>query len=101
MIEQGVFPKIQFGSNIIHEVFSTYFEELNSGNVYFVSYRVWRKSEYGLLCDGRYINFRSGVVETYEDFCTRIFMNKQGKLSMDYGKNTKEEFEEMYNKYVN
>lgn len=93
---EGNFPEISFDSKYIQDVFDVHYQELRSDKVYFVAYRVWRKAEYGLLCSGTYINVRAGIIESYEDFCTRVLYNNHGKLSMKVANNTLEEFQSMY-----
>lgn len=92
----GVFPEMNICSRSILEFSDIYFQELRDGRVYFISYRIGRSTEFGLLCDGIYINRRANISQSYEDFFERVFTNHIGFLSIKLADNTKEEFCEYY-----
>ena len=92
----GTFPEMKINSRSILEFSDIYFLELRDGRVYFVSYRIGRSTEFGLLCDGVYINRRANISQSYEDFFERVFTNHSGSISMKLADTTKEEFLEYY-----
>lgn len=92
----GTFPEMNINSRSILEFSDIYFLELRDGRVYFVSYRIGRSTEFGLLCDGVYINRRANISQSYEDFFERVFTNHSGSISMKLADTTKEEFLEYY-----
>lgn len=93
----GTFPEMRINSRSILEFSDIYFLDLRDGRVYFVSYRIGRSTEFGLLCDGVYINRRANVTQSYDDFFERVFTNHTGSISMKLADTTKEEFLEYYN----
>lgn len=97
---KGTFPNVTLNSRSVLEFADIYFGDLRDGRVYFVAYRIGRSNEYGLLCDGVYINRRSRVIQTYEDFFERVFTNSAGKLSVKLADTTHEEFVEIHNKIL-
>lgn len=92
----GIFPEMKINSRSILEFSDIYLLELRDGRVYFVSYRIGRSTEFGLLCDGVYINRRANISQSYEDFFERVFTNHSGSISMKLADTTKEEFLEYY-----
>lgn len=93
----GTFPEMRINSRSILEFSDIYFLDLRDGRVYFVSYRIGRSTEFGLLCDGVYINRRANITQSYDDFFERVFTNHTGSISMKLADTTKEEFLEYYN----
>lgn len=96
----GVFPEMRIGSRSIIEFSDIYFHELRNGSVYFISYRLGRSTEFGLLCDGVYINRRSNITQSYEDFFERVFTNHPGSLTLKLADTTKEDFLSYYNNII-
>lgn len=96
----GVFPEMRISSRSILEFSDIYFSELRDGRVYFMVYRIGRSTEFGLLCDGVYINRKANIAQSYEDFFERVFTNHSGNLSMKLANTTKEEFLEYYGTIV-
>lgn len=92
----GTFPEMRINSRSILEFSDIYYLDLRDGRVYFVSYRIGRTTEFGLLCDGVYINRRANISQSYEDFFERVFTNHSGSISMKLADTTKEEFLEYY-----
>lgn len=96
----GVFPEMRISSRSILEFSDIYFSDLHDGRVYFMAYRIGRSTEFGLLCDGVYINRKANIAQSYEDFFERVFTNHSGSLSMKLANTTKEEFLEYYGTIV-
>lgn len=96
----GVFPEMRISSRSILEFSDIYFSDLRDGRVYFMAYRIGRSTEFGLLCDGVYINRKANIAQSYEDFFERVFTNHSGNLSMKLANTTKEEFLEYYGTIV-
>lgn len=96
----GVFPEMNISSRSILEFSDIYFSDLRDGRVYFMAYRIGRSTEFGLLCDGVYINRKANIAQSYEDFFERVFTNHSGSLSMKLANTTKEEFLEYYGTIV-
>lgn len=92
----GTFPEMRINSRSILEFSDIYYLDLRDGRVYFVSYRIGRSTEFGLLCDGVYINRRANISQSYEDFFERVFTNHSGSISLKLADTTKEEFLEYY-----
>lgn len=92
----GTFPEMRINSRSILEFSDIYFSDLRDGRVYFISYRIGRSTEFGLLCDGMYINRKASIAQSYEDFFERVFANHSGSISMKLADTTKEEFLEYY-----
>lgn len=92
----GTFPEMRINSRSILEFSDIYYLDLRDGRVYFVSYRIGRTTEFGLLCDGVYINRRANISQSYEDFFERVFTNHSGSISIKLADTTKEEFLEYY-----
>lgn len=90
------FPNMNISSRSILEFSDIYFYDLRDGRVYFVAYRIGRSTEYGLLCDGVYLNRRASISQSYEDFFERVFTNHSGNLSFKLADTTKEEFTQFY-----
>lgn len=86
------FPNVTLNSRSILEFSDMYFHELRNGEVYFVSYRIGRSTEFGILCDGVYLNRRASITQSYEDFFERVFTNHKGSVSIKIADTTKEEF---------
>ena len=97
---QGDFPNVTVNSRSSLEFSDIYFHELRNGDVYFVSYRIGRSTEFGLLCDGVYLNRRASVSQSYEDFFERVFTNHKGSLSIKLADTTKEEFLTFYSDII-
>lgn len=96
----GVFPEMRISSRSILEFSDIYFSDLRDGRVYFMAYRIGRSTEFGLLCDGVYINRKANITQSYQDFFERVFTNHSGSLSMKLANTTKEEFLEYYGTIV-
>ena len=96
----GVFPEMRISSRSILEFSDIYFSDLRDGRVYFMAYRIGRSTEFGLLCDGVYINRKANIAQSYEDFFERVFTNHSGSLSTKLANTTKEEFLEYYGTIV-
>lgn len=96
----GEFPNMNISSRSILEFSDIYFSDLRDGRVYFVAYRIGRSTEYGLLCDGVYLNRRASISQSYEDFFERVFTNHSGNLSFKLADTTKEEFTQFYNDII-
>lgn len=94
------FPNMNISSRSILEFSDIYFSDLRDGRVYFVAYRIGRSTEYGLLCDGVYLNRRASITQSYEDFFERVFTNHSGNLSFKLADTTKEEFTQFYNDII-
>lgn len=97
---QGYFPNVTVNSRSALEFSDIYLHELRNGDVYFVSYRIGRSTEFGLLCDGVYLNRRASVSQSYEDFFERVFTNHKGSLSIKLADTTKEEFLTFYSDII-
>ena len=92
----GEFPNMTISSRSILEFSDIYYSDLRDGRVYFVVYRIGRSTEYGLLCDGVYLNRKANITQSYEDFFERVFTNHSGRLAIKLADTTKEEFEQFY-----
>lgn len=97
---KGNFPNVTMNSRSVLEFADIYYGDLRDGKVYFVAYRIGRSTEYGLLCDGIYVNRRAHVIQTYEDFFERVFSNANGKISVKLADTTHEEFVEIHSKIL-
>ena len=97
---EGEFPTVTVNSRSILEFSDIYFHELRDGEVYFVSYRIGRFTEFGLLCDGVYLNRRASVAQSYEDFFERVFTNHKGSVSIKIADTSKEEFLTYYSDII-
>lgn len=96
----GEFPNMTISSRSILEFSDIYYSDLRDGRVYFVVYRIGRSTEYGLLCDGVYLNRKANITQSYEDFFERVFTNHSGRLTIKLADTTKEEFEQFYSDVI-
>ena len=88
-VKSGTFPEVSVHTGKALDFLDEYFKELNDGRVYFVAYTIGRITEFGLLSDGIYLNRRSSVCESYEDFFTRVTFNSIGNLRLNIAKDSR------------